>query len=251
MKKALLLLIFFSFSAVSGFTQDIDFVITKYFQAIGGKNRIDTIQNYSVEYTGSIDDEEVHGTYLNVRPYLFRFEIIKAKTGGITCVAYDGKDGWMSDTRFGKDSFKPHERFLNARNRGLHSQNFMNYLIYAQENGYVMQLTGLRKIDSTMCYCIKLQNYERDMKVECFIDVLTFLLKKEVHSDLSVPDNDPKKVYEEINYLNYKPVNGILLPCKVKRISTILHTQMIVYHEFSNYQFNQKIEIDELRCELK
>jgi hypothetical protein len=250
MKTKLIILSIVSCYSSFGHAQDLDYVIKKYVQAIGGKNRLDTIQNYTVEYTGMIDGEDFAGTYINIKPYLFRFEINNVKTGTKTCVGYDGKEGWMYNSLVSKSNFKPHEKFPGARNRGLHSQNFMNYFMYASENGYVMQLMGLRKVDSTMCYHVKLMNLERDMEVQCYINSLTFLLMREVHSDLSVPDDDPKKIYEEINYLEYTSVNGILMPYRVKRISTTLHTKMVVDHTYKNYIFNQKLDIDILRCKF-
>lgn len=248
MQKLFLVCLFIVFVSLPIYAQDIEYVMTKYFHAIGGKNRIDTIRNYTVEYSGTIDGENISGRYINIRPYLFRYEIINEKTKAITCVGYDGVEGWMYDSRVSKSNFKPYEKFPGVRNRGLHSQNFMNYFIYAHENGYVTQMLGLRKIDSTMCYCIKLLNFDRDMEVKCFINALTFKLVKEIHTDLSVAENDPKKIYEEINYLEYKSIGGIIMPYRVQRISTILNTRMVTEQIFTNYTFNQKMEMDFLKC---
>jgi hypothetical protein len=76
------------------------------------------------------------------------------------------------------------------------------------------------------------------------------MLKKEVHSNLSVSAIDPKKIVEEIHYLEYTSYGGIKLPFRVRRVSITSRSRMVVENTYSNYRFNQPLDPETFRCKL-
>ncbi len=240
--KNILCLFCFILKPIFGLCQDTEFILDNYYKAIGGKSKIDSVESYSLTYSGTIDEKKFTGSFFNQRPFLFRYEISNPETGDVTLMCFDGKESWMYDNRVGKDSFRPHEKFPNIKARGLHSQNFMNYLIDISKNGYKCKIVGQEKIDSLECFKLRLTNIERNMQIDCYIDKTNFLLRKEVFSDLDISEDDPKKTITEINYLKYIWVEGILMPENISRITTTKLGKMVSNQNYSDYKINSIVE---------
>jgi len=123
--------IFFQLLSTTVFSQNIEKIRKNYITAIGGQDKINSLKSYSVAHSSSIDGSYVTGNYYTMRPYIFRYEIKSDGFDMVTSSCFDGTYIWMYNSRMGSDSFKPSTQILNADDKRIHSQNFLNYFVDA------------------------------------------------------------------------------------------------------------------------
>lgn len=204
MKKKILLLgfIFTIIFISNGYSQTVDEILSKYYEATGGKTNWDAIK--SIKFTGytSIMDMDIPYTQYVKRPALWLIEIyIQGKK---ILQGYDGKKGWIINPMMGSD--KPTETDEETtkifRNNALIGGRLYNI----DAMGYIVDFIGKEDLDGKEVY--KINVTDKDSAVtNFFIDANSYLILKTI-SKIKRMGNE---IIAENYYSNYKKVNEIMI----------------------------------------
>jgi hypothetical protein len=204
MKNKIMLLGFICavFFSINGYAQTVDEVLSKYYDATGGKTNWEAIK--SIKYTGysNIMNMDIPFTQYVKRPGMWMIEI---HVQGMKIIqAYDGTKGWMINPMAGskKPTESDEETTKIFRNNALIGGKLYNI----SEMGFTVELAGKEELDGKEVY--KLNLTEKDGAVSnFFIDANSYLILK-IISKVTRMGNE---IITENNYSNYKKVNDVII----------------------------------------
>lgn len=204
MKKIIfiLYLIFTIVFAINCFAQNTDEVLTKYYEATGGKTNWENIK--SMKYTGysNIMGMDIPYTQYLKRPGKWLIEIYVQ--GMKILQGYDGTKGWIINPMTGskKPTETDEETAKIFRNNALIGGKLYNI----NEMGFSVELIGKEDMDGREVY--KINVTDKDGIVSNFyIDASSYLVVKTV-SKVTRMGND---IITENNYSNYKNVDEVMI----------------------------------------
>jgi hypothetical protein len=221
-RKPLLALWFIIFGGSSPcFAQSAQKIVDEYVHAEGGARAVAKIQTASI--TGSLVDDATaeSGTYslITKAPNKFYSEIIVGPHRLIE--AYNGKSAWGQDTTTdpSPDSTDaPHTltgavateweaagRYLNSR------------LADAKKSKFGLQLVDIQDVDRRKAYHVHISLSPRVSR-ELFFDAQTHLIVREIIPAAARQQqrNSKNAAEEELDYSDYRPVDGIVAPYRIR-----------------------------------
>ncbi len=201
-KINILYLIFAVVFASSIYAQNADVVLTKYYEATGGKTNWEKIK--SIKYTGysNIMGMDIPYTQYLKRPGKWLIEIYVQ--GMKILQGYDGTKGWIINPMTGskKPTETDEETTKIFRNNALIGGKLYNI----NEMGFTVELIGKEDMDGKEVY--KVNVTDKDGVVSNFyLDAVSYLVLKTV-SKVTRMGND---IMTENNYSNYKNVNEVVI----------------------------------------
>ncbi len=176
-------------------------VLNQYFKVVGGKDKLESVNSIEQVYEFTMQGMPLVQTMSFAQPNKMKVE---AKMMGQTAfkVLFDGTNGYME--QMGAKVFLPEDQITEYKNRkGVIDE------LYLLENNTV-KLDGIIATNGSDAYKMLIEN--KGKKTIKYFDTKTGLLVKE-EQFAKEPDGSEVVIYT--NFMDYKPVNGILISHKI------------------------------------
>jgi len=203
MKKLSLLLLMLLVFAGSSFAQSADEVVNSYITAIGGLEKVNSVNTVKMTGKFSSGSFEIPFTRYYKRPMKMKMDM---QIQGMTMLqGYDGTSGWMLNPFQGS---RDAEKMSEADSKALkETADFEGSLINYKAKGSSLEYVGKEDFEGTEVYKLKLTDADGGVTYS-FIDASSYLLLKES----STRKIGEKEVKTDVIYGNYKAVEGYLMP---------------------------------------
>ncbi len=190
-------------------TLTTDEVINKYVEAAGGYKRLKAVQSMKLTGQYTYRGWDYPLTILRTRPSYLRIETLEAEKRDI--VAFDGEDVWkIEESRSMEQAIVQDPRtkaFVKAYS------DFDGALVDYNTKGHVVELVDVEDVDGEKAFNIEV-TLKNGKTENWYIDCSSFLLVK--RSAKIMRRN--REVTQEAFYMNYKRVNGLMIPYYVERL---------------------------------
>lgn len=190
------------FLTINSYAQTVDEVLSKYYDATGGKANWEAVK--SIKYTGysNIMSMDIPFTQYVKRPGMWLIEI---HVQGMKIIqAYDGTKGWMINPMTG--SKKPTETDEETNKIFRNNALIGGKLYNISEMGFTVELVGKEDLDGKEVY--KLNLTDKDGVVSnFFIDAGSYLISKTIGKVTRMGN----EIITENSYSNYKKVNDVMI----------------------------------------
>ncbi len=225
MKNILILSLFIIFSAV-GFSQSLEEVLSKHFNAIGQENLVKVNTMISKGKLAQMG-QNLPFKMIYARPLKFRFEVTFQ---GLTMIqAFDGVKGWATNPFMGdgEPAEIPADQLKNLKVQADMDGALWNY----KDKGYTAELLPNEKIEGVECYSISLKDSTGD-DFKILIDTQSFMILKQTSK--TVMGGQPVEM--EIYPSNYKDINGIKIAfaIEVKAEGQTIYSMALDTNEFDS-----------------
>ncbi|MCS6991839.1 MAG: hypothetical protein NZL95_08255 [Chitinophagales bacterium] len=205
--------------------QTADQIIQEYLRAIGGLEKLKKVQ--TVKMTGNF----VQGT-LTIPMTLYQkrpnMHLVEVTFQGMTQkIAYDGKEAWSIDPFQGRTVAAKLDADQTKQQR--FQADIDGPLVDYAAKGYKVDYVGKETIDGVPAFHLRLTTQEGDI-YDYFFDEETYLLIKE-KSNVKMQDGSVES--QEINFSDYKEINGLLIPHSMEMVG-----------EFQGQKFSSYINIE-------
>lgn len=183
--------------------QSAEEIIHKHVKAIGGSEKIKSIN--TIKMTGTVDiggGMQIPFTNYFARPGRMKIE---ATFQGMTQqIAVDGSTGWQINPFMGSKDPEP----MNAEQLKVMKQqaDFEGHLFNYKEKGYTAEFLGQEDFEGTPVNKISLSNTEGE-QTTYYLDAETHLLLKELQT-IKMTDNE---MQSETIYGDYKDEGGLMM----------------------------------------
>lgn len=199
-------IIFLLFFAYSTHAQDAtpQSIIEKYLEVIGGQVAIAQVNDITMEMEGEVQGQKLSLLVQKKKPNKFLTSIIVDGMGEVNKIVFDGEKGFTS---------------AMGAEKIIEGEDAKMFLSQSEIVGEVLYLTDLSKlelmgketINDVECYVLKIKNAVGEAKE--YYDVKTGLKIRQVNET----ESPMGKVTATTDYGNYKEVNGIKFPHKLKQ----------------------------------
>jgi hypothetical protein len=204
--KSLVLTFVALFCVVASSAQTADEIISKYLQAIGGKDLLAKIASVYTESTIDVMGMQgaVKTTTLNGKGMRQDMDI----SGSAMTTCYTDKDGWSINPMAGSTSPEAMSegQYKSGKDQIVIGAPFINYA----EKGYKAELVGNETIGTVNAYKIKLITPDSTSSFYSFDPGTSYLLKS-----LQMMEMQGQMTDNEITYSDYRQVDGYAVPYKM------------------------------------
>ncbi|MGB5893851.1 MAG: hypothetical protein WBG58_06710, partial [Ignavibacteriaceae bacterium] len=178
-------------------------VIDNYLEAIGGKEIFSNVEDRTTIMRGQIMEQNLSIVIKQKAPNKLKQDI---RSGEMKqTILYDGTKGVMI---LGDEKTE----FDNKKLEKLKLEAAMNFLLDPEAYGVSLELTGIKTVDSTLCYKIVLITEEGTNWVQ-FYEIDSGLKIKEVKE----VETTQGSFQQETFYSDYKEVDGLKFPFNIKQ----------------------------------
>ncbi len=203
MKKLLVLFCMAMFMLPSLQAQDVDEILGKYYESIGGVDVWKNLKSLKMSGTSSMQGMEFPITIYTKRPNLEKVEV---EVQGMQIVqSYDGETAWGINPFQGDTEPTKADADMNTEAA---KKRFEDELIDYKEKGHTIELLGSEEIEGTATYKIKLTKNGGDE--------LLYFFEKDNHVPIMIrtfAGAGPMKGQAVETYLSdYEEVEGLVLP---------------------------------------
>jgi outer membrane lipoprotein-sorting protein len=216
--------------------QTVDDVIAKYVDAMGGKDKLNSIQ--SLHLTGistSQNGTEITSDIWKVNNKLYR-RVVNFGTGTVTTLITD-KGGWQTNFRNG-GAFEPMQE--QQRNNQLYEMDCAGPLVDYAAKGHKAELIGKETIDGKDCYKIKLTTKE-GRELNYYIDAASNYIDRLSYKGRGRPaagGGGGEEIEIAVNYSKYdKTPDGYTFPFSLATTGGFAGTMT-----FEKIEVNPKID---------
>ena len=206
-KKLMLVLCAAALFAVSAGAQTVDELIEKNIKALGGLDKMKSVQAEKITGKMKMGPMEAPFTVVKKRPASFRLDFtIQGMTG---TQAYDGSNGWMVMPFMGKkDPEKMSEDMLkNFRDEA----DFDGPMIDYKTKGNKVEYLGKEDVQGTAAYKMKIVTKEGNEST-VFLDADSYL---EIRSE-SKRKVQGQEMEQETTIGDWKEVGGLMFPFSIE-----------------------------------
>jgi hypothetical protein len=219
------------FCSVAASAQTADEIISKYIQAIGGKDLLTKITSVYTESTLDVMGMQgaVKSTTLNGKGS--RQDIDISGSAMITC--YNDKGGWSVNPMAGSTSPEamPEGQYNSGKDQIVVGAPFINYA----EKGYTAELVGNETVGTVNANKVKLTAPDGNISIYLF-DPNTFYLIKSVQ----MTEMQGQIIDNETTYSDYRQVEGFTAPYKLD--SNIAGGQFQMSMTISKVELNKPVD---------
>lgn len=221
MKKITLTLSFLAITAFT-FAQTAEEIVSKYIMAIGGKEAVEAVQDYSITMTGELQGQTLEIVVQKKNPNKSKSVVTMGGMGEVQNVTCDGTKARMSGMQGTQDV--PAGAALDAIL--IQSRAFPE--AYYAANGIALKLAGTEKINGKDAH--KIEATKGETKWTEFYDVESGLKLRQV--------TDTPMGTMTMDYDDYRAVNGIKVAHKVNQDAGMFQIAMTA----SKVEINKGIE---------
>jgi zinc protease len=204
MKKTLLVLFLVSSIAVNAQETTPKMVIENYIKAIGGKDAINAIRDFSMELTAEMQGQSMSMVVKKKMPNKFLTVVTVDGMGEVNNTVFDGEKGKVAS--MGQEQMVEGEDAKKLAAQG----NIIGEIQYLDDLGKLSYL-GKENIDGVECHTLKILNAAGEAKE--YYEVESGLKKRQIN-DIESPMG---KMTITIDYADYKAVAGIKFPHLLKQ----------------------------------
>lgn len=179
-------------------------VIDTYLKAIGGREKLKSVKDRTTIMLGDMMGQTLNIFINQKAPNKLRQTIRSGEM--MQTLIYDGTKGEMI---LGDKKIKLEGKELDK----LKADAEMNFLFNPAEYGVTLELAGIENVDSTICYKIAMSS-EGGAKWDQFYSIESGLKIRE-DKEYETPDTN---LVQETYYSNYREVDGLKFPFKMKQI---------------------------------
>jgi zinc protease len=199
-------------------------VINNYLEAIGGKEKFSNVEDRTTIMRGQLMQQNLSIVIKQKAPNKLKQSIHSGEMK--QTILYDGTNGIMiiGDEKTDLDNKKLGKLKLEAA---------MNFLLDPEVYGVSLELKGIEIVDSTLCYKIALLSKEGTNWMQ-FYAIDSGLKLKEIKEVETTQENFQQETF----YSNYKEVDGLKFPFKIKQSFGIQTIEMNV----SSVKLNEGLE---------
>lgn len=182
----------------------LDDVIARNTEAMGGRDRIESVQTVEVTLHIKDPDFEVDGVYHAARPGRMRIDIA-ANGKRVYMERFDGKKGWQWNGKVEKEEGVTPTAALR---HGVELPGNLFGLHELQKRGYRVALTGREKIDGADYYVLRVTLAD-DYETSLYVDTQTWRITRRREVRALHPDVDPTKTTIESRKSDWRQVDGL------------------------------------------
>jgi hypothetical protein len=178
-------------------------IIARNTEAMGGRDRIESVQTVVVSLHIRDPGFEVDGIYQAMRPGRMRIDII-ANGQRVYMERFDGEKGWQWN---GKEEKEEGATPTAALRHGVELPGNLFGLHEMQVRGHRLELAGQEKVDSTDYYVLRVtfaDGYESSL----YVDSQTWRITRRREVRALHPDVDPTKTTIESRKSDWRQVEG-------------------------------------------
>jgi len=234
--KKLIILFFLSLIFIgSSFSQTVDEILAKYYEAQGQEKLLAT--NTFTSKGKIIQGQfEIPFTSYQKRPMKFRSE---AEFQGMKIIsAFDGENGWSINPMMGSNDPQPMtaEQLDRMKIQADYDGMFYNY----KDKGYTVEFMGKEPVDDIETYVLKLTRPNGDI-ITSYIDAENYVILK-TKSKMKIQGVDTEA---ETIFSNYKYIDDILVPFSIE---TKMNGKTVMQMTFDEFKYN--VDLDDSIFEM-
>jgi len=234
--KKLIILFFLSLIFIgSSFSQTVDEILAKYYEAQGQEKLLAT-NTFTSKGKIMQGQFEIPFTSYQKRPMKFRSE---AEFQGMKIIsAFDGENGWSINPMMGTNDPQPMtaEQLDRMKIQADYDGMFYNY----KDKGYTVEFMGKEPVDDIETYVLKLTRPNGDI-ITSYIDAENYVILK-TKSKMKIQGVDTEA---ETIFSNYKYVDDILVPFSIE---TKMNGKTVMQMTFDEFKYN--VDLDDSIFEM-
>jgi len=234
--KTLIILFFLSLIFISSsFSQTVDEILAKYYEAQGQEKLLAT-NTFTSKGKIMQGQFEIPFTSYQKRPMKFRSE---AEFQGMKIIsAFDGENGWSINPMMGSNDPQPMtaEQLDRMKIQADYDGMFYNY----KDKGYTVEFMGKEPVDDIETYVLKLTRPNGDI-ITSYIDAENYVILK-TKSKMKIQGVDTEA---ETIFSNYKYVDDILVPFSIE---TKMNGKTVMQMTFDEFKYN--VDLDDSIFEM-
>ncbi|GAB3525225.1 hypothetical protein GCM10027442_54350 [Emticicia fontis] len=219
-----------AFISVSSFAQTADEIVDKHIAALGGADKLKSVNTIVAERSMAVQGMEMPMTSTVLVNKAVRTDM--TIMGNSMVQAYDGTTAWMiRPTQFGgtgEPEVMPADQAKQLKGQLNPFSQLMDY----KEKGGKLELVGKEKLDKKDVFHLKLTSAGGDVSDQ-YIDANTYLVTK---SKVSAGGQEA-----EISFSDYKDVDGIKIPYTMDMTSQMGSVTMILNKIKLNAPVDEKV----------
>jgi outer membrane lipoprotein-sorting protein len=188
--------------------ENLDEVLAKHWQALGGKDKIAAVQSARMTVKQTFGPQEVPASIVWQRPDKVRIEFTMQGLTGIQ--AYDGKTAWMVMPFLGKND--PEEMTGDDLKDIIQQADLVEGPLFNwKEKGHTVEFLGEDTIEGTPAWKLKLTLKNGDESTIWFDKDAYLMIKSE-----SKRKRGEQEMDLETSFGDYKEVDGLLFPFSIE-----------------------------------
>ncbi len=188
--------------------ENLDDVLAKHWQALGGKDKIAAVQSARMTVKQTFGPQEVPASIVWQRPDKVRIEFTMQGLTGIQ--AYDGKTAWMVMPFLGKND--PEEMTGDDLKDIIQQADLVEGPLFNwKEKGHTVEFLGEDTIEGTPAWKLKLTLKNGDESTIWFDKDAYLMIKSE-----SKRKRGEQEMDLETSFGDYKEVDGLLFPFSIE-----------------------------------
>ncbi|RYU97447.1 outer membrane lipoprotein-sorting protein [Emticicia agri] len=187
-----------AFISVSSFAQTVDEIVDKHIAAIGGADKLKSVNSIVTETSLSVNGMDIPMVNTVLVNKALRSESTVMGNSMVTVI--DGTSGWMIRPTMMGGTGEPENLPADQLKQQMGQLDPFGPLFNYKEKGNKVELVGTEKVDKKDNYHLKITTKDGDV-VDQYIDANTFLVTK------SKASRNGQEA--EISFSDYKTVDGI------------------------------------------
>lgn len=201
MKYLLLFIVVFGFMPFNLSAQSADSIFSKYIDALGGREKLDSVSDRTTYLTGTVEGTKVTITIYQKDPNLFRQDISSRNINQV--LYYDGKKGTLI-------SAAGETEITGNTLKDLQFDAYMNPVLDLKGKGVTASYAGIEDVNGKKLYKIVLQT-DTTKRWSEYYDPDTGLKLRQVKTIIS-----PSGSFDQVtDFEDYRDVEGIKYPFKL------------------------------------
>lgn len=207
-------------TSTASFAQTADEIITKHIEAMGGAEKWKNIKSMQMNNKFSVQGMDIESKTIIVAGKSLRTDV--SVMGQEIITAVDGETGWMQRPAMMGGTGEPEDMPGALIKETLKQTNLGGSLLNYKEKGSTIDLVGKEKLDGADVYHLKLTEKNGDI-TNLFVSASTYYtLKSAGKRNVQGQDIDA-----EVNFSNFKQVDGLTLPFTMETPSPMGGTMTI------------------------
>jgi outer membrane lipoprotein-sorting protein len=228
-----------SVAHIAAQTPSVDDIVTKYLAARGGADKLRGV--LTVKMTGKITGQpgEIEIVSWAKRPNMIRRE--SKRQGQTLIVASDGQTVWATNPMVGQAAREITGPQAEAAKQD--ANEFDPVLLDSKDKGYKVELVGKEPLDGISTYHLRVTKGTGATQ-DIYLNADTLL-----ESRITMPiDQGGRKGTAAIEFSNFKTVDGIMVPFKIRQT---LDGQTMAEVTYESIQFNAPLDDALFRMPMK
>lgn len=219
-------------SAVSLQAQTVDEIISKYFEALGGKDKVASMNTVYMEYDADMNGNAVSGISWVVNKKAMKNEMDFMGQHAIQC--YTDTSGWSIMPLTGQTT--PTNMSIEQVKAGNGPMDLAGPFFNYAAKGNTIELLGKDTVDGKAAYKLKIKNKD-GIELTSWIDATTWYVLK----NQSKTTVNGTEITSSLSISNYKKMeNGYVMPFNAE---LTMSTGLTIYFTYKKVEINKEIDM--------